>query len=204
MSAGWRPDTHLDITVTLLGIEPPIWRRLHVPLKTSFARLHAVLQAAFGWKDCHLHEFVVGGLSIGSTAFDKEGLSDHQTLDATGIMLHDLRLRHRETLSFDYIYDFGDDWQHRVVVNGGLVSEEAGSASLCIAGARSAPPEDVGGPPGYEDFLAAWKSPKHPEHGAVRRWAGRSFDPERFDLEKVNKSIRAASKGPLKGAYLVQ
>lgn len=198
----YQPPTHLDITVTLVGIDPPVWRRLHVPLALSFARLHGVLQAAFGWTDSHLHEFILGGLSVGNPMHDDGGMLERQTLDATQIMLKDLLLRHFEPLTFDYLYDFGDSWLHRIVVHGSLSSQLV--APVCIEGERSGPPEDAGGATGYEELVVALKDPTHPEHKAMRRWAGRGFDPERFDLEKTNRAIRAAARGPLKGGYLVQ
>ena len=199
MSFNFQPPTHLDVTVTLIGIEPPIWRRLHIPLDVTFARLHGVLQAAFGWKDAHLHEFIVGGLSVGNPAFNEDGWSSHRTLDAESLRLRDLRIGYDVTLSFEYVYDFGDNWRHWICVNRSFASE--GKLPECVEGARNAPPEDAGGISGYEEFLDAWRDPEHPDHNRMRRWVGRAYDPESFNLEKINKAIRLASKGLLLGGY---
>jgi len=199
MSFNFQPHSHLDLTVTLIGIEPPIWRRLHVPLNVTFARLHGVLQAAFGWKDAHLHEFIVGGLSVCNPSFNEDGWSKRRTLDAESLRLRDLRISDDVTLSFEYVYDFGDNWRHWICVNRSLSSDM--KSPECVEGARNGPPEDAGGVSGYEEFLAAWRDPSHPEHRSMRRWTGRAYDPESFDLAKVNKAIRSAFRGLDRGGY---
>ena len=93
--------------------------------------------------------------------------------------------------SFQYCYDFGDDWQHDIMVE--AVTANGQAASECLSGARACPPEDCGGPPGYENLLAALASPKHPEHREMREWVGKRFDPEKLDLVAVNKKLKALS-----------
>ena len=90
-----------------------------------------------------------------------------------------------------YEYDFGDSWQHVLVVEKTLPIEEAARYPICVAGARACPPEDVGGILGYEDFLEAVEEPQHPEHGQFLEWIGGDFDPEVLDLDKVNRLLRA-------------
>ena len=180
----------------ILEIEPRISRSLELPAALNFAQLHEVLQAAFGWTDSHLHEFNVGGLIVGAPEFDEDGLSDHQTFEATEVWLRDLVFPHSrydgdETLTILYTYDFGDNWRHHMVMRR-IPAQSGTKYPRCIAGKRSRPPEDVGGPSGYFGFLEAWLDPMHDEHKAMRRWAGRKFDPERFDLEASNKAIAKA------------
>jgi hypothetical protein len=179
--------------VHILDIEPKISRSLELPVALNFAQLHEVLQAAFGWTDSHLHQFNVGGLIIGAPEFDQDGLSDHQTFEATEVRLQDLVFPYEEddSLTILYEYDFGDDWRHRIVMR--RIPAQAGvKYPRCVAGSRSRPPEDVGGPSGYLGFLEAWLDPTHDEHKAMRRWAGRKFDPECFDLEATDKAISKA------------
>jgi hypothetical protein len=200
MAAPLDPDAFaIAVEVHILDIEPKISRSLELPVALNFAQLHEVLQAAFGWTDSHLHQFNVGGLIVGAPEFDQDGFSDHQTFEAAEVWLRDLVFPYDEgaSLTILYEYDFGDSWRHRMVMR--PVPAQSGIAyPRCITGSRSRPPEDVGGPSGYFGFLEAWFDPTHDEHKAMRRWAGRKFDPERFDLEATNKAIAKAlrvSKG---------
>jgi hypothetical protein len=92
--------------------------------------------------------------------------------------------------SFTYLYDFGDGWEHRVSVEKILPADAALKLPQCLDGANACPPEDVGGPPGYEDFLAAIHDPTHEEHAAMLEWCGGAFDPTAFDPTAVNESLR--------------
>ena len=196
MLSPFDPDFYIVCAdVHIIGIEPTINRSLELPVKLNFAQLHEVLQAAFGWTDSHLHQFIVGGLTIGAPEFDDDGMSDQRIFEATDVRLQDLTFPYEDddTLLIVYEYDFGDNWRHRLVLK--RVPRENGvSYPRCVAGARSAPPEDVGGCYGYEQFLEAWRDPDHEEHKALRRWAGRKFDPEKFDLEATNKAITKAMR----------
>ncbi|HQT37848.1 MAG TPA: plasmid pRiA4b ORF-3 family protein [Acidocella sp.] len=185
----------------IIGIEPRITRSLEVPLGLNFAQLHEVLQAAFGWTDSHLHHFNAGGLTIGAPEFDEDALLDVRTFEASEIRLQDLTFPREEdsTLSILYEYDFGDDWQHDLILRR-IPRENGAKYPRCIAGARSGPPEDVGGASGYADFLEAWGDPDHEEHKTMRQWAGRKFHPEHFDLEATNKAIARAIRAS-EGGY---
>jgi hypothetical protein len=179
----------IKTTITIADIEPPIWRWLLLPRELNFAQLHEVIQAAFGWTDSHLHQFVVGGLVVGAPEFDEDGLSNRKILEATEISLRDLDFYHFPHPRILYEYDFGDSWLHWIEFDLRMPSEDGVKYPICIEGARHCPPED---PHGYEDFLKAWRDPTHPEHRAMKTWAGRSFDPEAFDMAKTNKVIAAA------------
>lgn len=185
----------------IIGIEPPITRTLELPVSLNFAQLHEVLQAAFGWTDSHLHQFIIGGITIGAPEFDEDELFDLRILEASEIRLQDLTFPYKDdaTLTIVYEYDFGDNWRHGLILN--RVLREIGvKYPRCINGVRSGPPEDVGGCSGYADFLDAWFDPDHEEHKDMRRWVGRKFDPERFNLEATNKAIRSAVRAS-KGGY---
>lgn len=96
--------------------------------------------------------------------------------------------------SFSYVYDLGDDWHHLVEIEEMLALDKAPKHGACVDGANARPPEDVGGPPGYEQFLAVIADPKHPEHADMMRWCGGHFDPAWFDLARVDKDVRNALK----------
>ena len=179
-----------QVTITIAHIEPAIWRRLLLPEDLNFAQLHEVIQAAFGWTDSHLHQFVVGGIVIGAPEFDETGGNRYRTFEASEVFLRDLDLLHWGAAKILYQYDFGDGWHHWITLDRQLAEAAGETYPLLIDGRRSAPPEDSGGPHGYMNFLQAWRNPEHENHRSMRRWAGRRFDPEAFDQEKTQTAIR--------------
>jgi hypothetical protein len=171
-----------QLKVTLKDIQPPVWRRLLVP-DCSLARLHEVIQAAMGWENYHLYEFEVGGEHF----TDPRGMADLDMEDASRAKLSQVAPEGKAKLR--YTYDFGDNWQHEVLVEK-LVPAEAGQAyPACIDGKRACPPEDVGGPWGYMEFVEAIKDPEHEQHEEFLEWRG-EFDPEAFDPDAVNKELK--------------
>lgn len=192
----WNAPCAWRVTITIADIAPPIWRTLLVPESFNFAQMHELIQAAFGWTDSHLHHFILGGLVVGAPEFDDEG----KTLEAEDIRLSQLLLHALDDPKILYEYDFGDSWRHWIAFERMVAVVKAEPYPQLIDGARARPPEDVGGPPGYQEFLEAWRDPKHEDHKANRTWAGRSFDPEAFDIEKIQKAIRIALRR-CKGGY---
>ena len=172
------------LRIELQHIEPLIWRRVHVATDIPLPKLHDLLQIVMGWTDSHLHSFGIGdrGYTNSEDAGDLDMLPEKgQTL---GTLLGS------STHEFDYEYDFGDGWEHRIVVEGTTKPVTDWPYPLCVAGERACPPEDVGGRPGYEDFLKAIADPKHAEHDAMLVWVGGAFDPEGFDINCVNRELR--------------
>jgi len=183
-----RADTVFEIKVTLLGIRPPIWRRLQVPATYSFWDLHVAIQDAMGWLDYHLHEFRVvpaprhRSLRIGIPDDDAfEG--DRPILPGWEIPIAKYLTIRRNTAT--YVYDFGDDWHHRVVLERVVPRLPGTSYPVCVTGQRKCPPEDVGGVPGYEQFLQAIGDPEHEEHDSYLTWVGGTYDPEAFDPQAI-------------------
>jgi hypothetical protein len=170
--------------VFLQGVEPQIWRRLLVPDGFTLAKLHTIIQVAMGWQDCHLHEFSLGELRYGRPDYDE----DPALLDERKIRLRDFDLSSRDRIG--YLYDFGDDWEHVLILEEKQVPDVGTLYPACVAGERAAPPEDVGGSYGYEDFLIALSDPRHEEHQQMIDWIGGRFDPETFDLNRVNRRLR--------------
>ncbi len=196
------PDSFIvTADVHIVGIEPRITRTLELPVKLNFAQFHEILQVAFGWTDSHLHRFDVGGLTIGAPEFDDGEAYGPRTFEASEVRMQDLTFPYGEDASLRvlYVYDYGDDWHHQIVLRR-RPRESDVSYPRCAGGVRSGPPEDVGGYSGYADFLEAWRDPEHEEHKAMRRWAGRKFAPDHFDLEATNKAIAKAMRAA-KGSY---
>lgn len=159
------------LRVTLLGLDPAPWREFDVPLSMSFKGLHDTIQAAFLWWDSHLWMFDLGDRRFGPEADDLD--FDPPVRRAANARLRLLAETGAE--SFVYTYDFGDDWRHRVEV---LALFDAADAPLprFLGGARAAPPEDVGGIPGFEAFLEAIADPAHPDHREATEWHGEPYD----------------------------
>ena len=145
--------TAVQLRVTLLDIEPAIWRQLVVPWRFHLGQLHRVIQAAFGWWDYHLHEFMIGGLRYGDPEQigDPEFEDDARSFDEAAVRLRDFSRGPDQ--SFLYLYDFGDHWQHQITFERLIAIDPAPRTASCITGARARPPEDVGGTSGYANFL---------------------------------------------------
>ena len=191
----WEEPNAVQIHVALADIEPLVWRRLVVPLHTTLAQVHHILQAAMGWTDSHLHQFEIGGLRYGDAGllnadrFD----GDARAFEANEVRLRDFQFTAGEGPTFIYSYDFGDDWTHAITLEKLLALKPAPKVAACIEGARCCPPEDVGGPPGYAEFLRVLLTPEPDEieeQRHLKRWSGGKFDPERFDLAKADKAVR--------------
>jgi hypothetical protein len=181
-------NTIYELYVELQGIEPLIWRRLLVPAAIPLPELHHVLQLAMGWTDSHMHSFTIGDRDFGMG--EAGDLEEMNMLDERRRTLESVLGEHRELL---YTYDFGDSWEHRITIKPLARPQRDWHYPLCIGGARAAPPDDVGGPPGYEEFLAAIKNPRHKEHEQMLTWIGGAFDPEGFDLNAINRVLRFGS-----------
>jgi hypothetical protein len=188
------PSTY-ELKITLLGIEPPIWRRLQVPSTIRLCCLHSAIQVVMGWTDSHLHHFEKDGTNWGVPEWDEYGdlaLSDERRVPLDKMLnLAGEKLR--------YFYDYGDDWQHEVLSE--QILPACGHLTpVCLAGERHRPPEDVGGTGGYEEFLEVIFQPDHEEFDYYRRWAGDDFDPEHFNLEAVNDTL-SRMRWPVRHRY---
>jgi hypothetical protein len=173
----------VSLKVTLRGTKPPVWRRILVPGGMTLGDLHRVIQAAMGWEDCHLHAFDIGGEQYG----DRSTVDD--VADEKRLTLNHL-LKSGST-RFGYTYDFGDDWEHTVVIEKPLPTSAAAAYPACIAGKRNCPPEDCGGPWGYQHLLEVLADPAHPDHAEQREWFGEEFDPEEFAVATADAALAA-------------
>jgi hypothetical protein len=173
-----------QIKVTLKGSRPPIWRRMQVISDTTLAQLHPLLQCVMGWEDAHLYQFVVSGIRYG----DPRLLGELDAEDARTVPLATLGLR--EKVKFFYEYDFGDSWEHELLVEKILPRDEGKRYPVCLTGKGACPPEDCGGIWGYASFLEAIRDPEHPEHDEMLEWVGGEFDPDILDLDDVNRELQ--------------
>jgi len=178
----------LKLKITLKGIRPPVWRRVLVSEDMDLLQLHDLIQAVFGWWDYHLHLFTIAGMEFVNTPDWEEDGDQYQ--DESRAKLGGLIPRFiSEGGKFIYTYDMGDYWEHEILVEKILPDSDKQKTPILLAGRRRCPPEDVGGPWGYENFLEAIRDNQHPEHETFLEWIGVDFDPEAFDLEATNRSL---------------
>jgi hypothetical protein len=177
------------IKVTLAGSRPPIWRRLQVPSDITLRALHHVLQAAFGWEDYHMWVF--------ESPLGRYGLPDRdlEISNAAAKRLGQVAPKKGDRLG--YTYDFGDDWEHQILVEA-ITSAERGIAyPRCLTGRRACPPEDCGGISGYGYLLEILSDPHHEEHQERLEWLGldsaSQLDPAAFDADQVNTALAGLS-----------
>ena len=174
-----------QLKITLVGIDRPIWRRVQVPNTIRLCCLHDAFQAILGWTDSHLHQFEKDGKYWGVP--DDDGFEDDvEVIDESRVPVGKVLLAEGDSMV--YVYDFGDNWRHQVVLEK-IVPSAAPTKPVCLAGERRCPPEDVGGPSGYDEFLAVIFEPGHDEFAHFRGWAGGKFHAEDFDLKAVNEIL---------------
>ncbi len=179
--------TVYQLKIVLGGVRPQIWRRVQVPADIRLDDLHLVLQAAMGWTNSHLHSFAFGEqkytMPYGEGELEELRMEDERTMELSALVSE-------PKATFEYDYDFGDNWQHVVTLEKVLPAAPDAKYPLCLDGKRACPPEDCGGVWGYANLLKILCSPTHPEYKDMRAWAGRKFDPEMFDVESFNKNLR--------------
>ncbi len=171
-----------QIKVTLTESKPPIWRRLIVKDNIRLDQFHSVLQVAMGWFNCHLHQYRIGNSYIGMPDPD----FDMDVTDERKVYLQDIISKPKD--NFFYEYDFGDGWDHKIVLEE-IHPLDFSESSLVMKGKKACPPEDCGGIWGYTDMLDAIQDPKHGEHESMLEWVGGEFDPDEFDMNFINKKL---------------
>ena len=166
-----------------------VWRRLLIPSDITLADLHDLLQLAIGWTDSHLHEFLFHGKRYGSTDPD---VGVTEAIDQRKVRLNQLLARVGAKIV--YTYDFGDGWEHGIVLEKGLPVEPNMAYPLCTGGRGACPPEDCGGIGGFYNLLEALQNPRHPQHEELLEWVGEEYDPEKFSIEAINRILHGRKK----------
>jgi pRiA4b ORF-3-like protein len=184
------------LRVELLEVVPLVWRRVLVPDNWTLASLHHYLQWVMGWTDSHAHEFQVGERVMAPDWWIKEADTDvtdyrDERRVSVAAVLSELGA-HRK---FEYRYDMGDGWEHRIVIESSPTSTLSDQPlPVCVAGENACPPEDIGGPHGYELFLNILRDRQHEQHHDMVRWIGGVFDPKGFDLNRINPDWKGARR----------
>jgi Plasmid pRiA4b ORF-3-like protein len=177
-------DPVLQVRITLREVDnPPVWRQVLIPADYPLSRVHRVIQVAMGWEDCHMHAFQIGKTTYGPDPEDELGYADE-----TKARLADVaRVRTR----IGYEYDFGDGWEHELVVEVRTVAEDGQAYPACIGGEGACPPEDCGGVYGFAELKEVLAGPDSEERDEMREWIGEDFDPAHFDLAAANAAVAA-------------
>ncbi len=191
--AATKEPTIFQLNVALQETRPLIWRRIQVSSGMTLPKLHLALQIVMGWENAHLHEFLFDG-----KAYAEPDPEDHHS---GRDVADERRVRLGSVVSavgasFEYVYDFGDGWRHGILLEAILPVTPRKRYPVCLAGARSAPPEDVGGVRAYEDYLEVLSDPKHKDHRAMLDWRG-WFNPDYFPITTVNRMLREVFPSPV-------
>lgn len=174
-----------QLKISLDGIEPEIWRRFKINSNSTFEDLHIVIQIVMGWENYHLYEFRNKNFVIGIEP-EEDFFSDPDLIPAHTIRISDVLSRKRSNIT--YTYDFGDSWEHKIVVED-ILRDELILNPVCIGGAMNCPPEDCGGIWGYSELLEIISNKNHPEHKGMLDWLGGDFDPQYFNLNDINSAF---------------
>ena len=183
------------IKVTLLGTRPPIWRRVEVPSSIPLEHLHEVIQVAFGWENYHMWVFETGSAQY--------GIPDRELGIASAAAKRLSQVAPKAGAKLRYTYDFGDGWEHELLVEAVGPAAPGVAYPRCVTGRRAGPPEDCGGVWGYQNLIEILADPAHEEHKERLEWlgldSGDEFDPAAFDVDDVNEALSGLAKVLVKG-----
>jgi len=185
------------LRVELLDVAPLVWRRVLVSNQWTLASLHSYLQWVMGWTDSHAHEFRIGASVVAPERWIHEisldGDASHYR-DERRVSVAAMAAELGVGGEAEYRYDMGDGWRHRIVIESParLRAAQDQALPICLAGENACPPDDVGGPSGYQLFLEILGDRKHEQHKDMLRWIGGVFDPKGFDLNRINRDWKGA------------
>lgn len=171
--------------ISLVGTEPPVWRRIKVKADILLSDLHHVIQLAMGWKNYHLYQFSHHGILMGNLVL----LEEEDIVSDRDVSLSSILKKEADTMMYEY--DFGDSWLHEIRLEDIVEEEKAVFPPVYLDGQRSSPPEDCGGINGYYELLKVLADKKHPEYKEMLTWVGKSFEPEKVDPDRINSSFHS-------------
>jgi len=174
--------TGYQFKITLRHAQPPVWRRFWVPDSITLDEFHAIIQEVMGWENCHLHAFQIGGKEYGIPDPEFES----PTIDERYVVLKSVIQKKGQKIHYEY--DFGDGWEHEIVLEDRAQRES--DVPVVLAGERACPPEDCGGIPGYEHLLKVLGKKRHSkDERELLEWVGEDYDPEEYELEAINAEL---------------
>lgn len=182
-----------QIQISLKGSKPKIWRRILVPSDLLLSDFHKVIQSVVGWTNSHLHQFIHKGSYYTYKMEGDDYWEEMNNVDYKDFVISDLLKKVTDKMVYEY--DFGDGWEHNIVL------EEIGAVGqklkfpVCLAGKMECPPEDCGGVSGYLSMLEILKQPDHEEYDSYITWLGGSFDPGAFNVLEINEMLQSKNFG---------
>ena len=183
-----KPAPIYQLKISLAFSDPLVWRRIRVQGDIHLTRLHEILQLSMGWSDLHAHRFLIGKVFY---APSQDGDCWPETGERSESEYRLDALESDMKWCFTYIYDFGDGWEHEIELEESLPAGTGKNHPILLAGERACPPENVGGIPGYEEFLTIINDPQHAHHKRIAKWYGADrFDPEYLDMAQINIALK--------------
>lgn len=170
-----------QLKIELINVKSEIWRSIQVNSDISLNKLHHIVQICMGWTNSHLYSFIIDNIEYTVKEYDADFI---KFADARNYSLEKLKIDG----DFEYVYDFGDNWEHRIEIEKEMDGKKLINP-ICLEGEGNCPPEDVGGIPGFEQFLEIMQDKSHPERDSYIEWYGSEFDPTYLDLEKINAEL---------------
>jgi len=182
-----------QIQITLKGFRPKIWRRLLIPSDLLLSDFHKVIQTSMGWTNSHLHQFIKNRTFYTVKMQDDDFWDEMDNVDYKNMKVSDLLKKEKDKIVYEY--DFGDGWEHDIILEKILPSDSNAKYPTCLNGKMNCPMEDCGGVWGYSDMLEILKNPDHEEYENYIEWLGEKFDPEYFNKDEVNELLRQEDYG---------
>lgn len=174
-----------QIQIALKGSRPKIWRRILVPSSTTLSDMHKIIQTTMGWTNGHMHQF-----EKDRTFYSPE---EGQAEDYSNVKLSNLLKRTNDKMTYEY--DFGDGWEHNVILEKTHKRDKNEILPICLTGRNSCPPEDCGGVMQYAHMVRVLKDPSHEEYEQYKDWLGDEFDPKHFDKDHINEMLQTEDYG---------
>jgi len=182
-----------QIQIALKRFKPKIWRRLLIPSDLLLSDFHKVIQTSMGWTNSHLHQFIKNRTFYTVKMQDDDLWDEMDNVDYKEIKISDLLKKEKDKIVYEY--DFGDGWEHDIILEKILPPDNDTKHPICLTGKMNCPPEDCGGIWGYSDMLEILKDPDHEEYESYIEWLGEEFDPTYFDKDEVNELLREKDYG---------
>ena len=182
-----------QIQISLNGSKPKIWRRLLIPADLLLSDFHKLIQTTMGWTNSHLHQFIKLGIFYSQRYENDDYWEEMDNVDYSDIKVFDLLQKEKESITYEY--DFGDSWEHTILLEKILPNDEKSKLPICLAGKMNCPPEDCGGIWGYAAMLDILTQPDHEEYEHCYEWFDDDFDPKHFDKDEINQMLNDIDYG---------
>ncbi len=182
-----------QIQIALRKFQPKIWRRILVSPDLLLTDFHKIIQTAMGWTNTHLHQFIKNRKYYAKKLEDDYFWDESDNVDYSKLRISDLLKKEKDKVIYEY--DFGDGWEHDIILEKILPEEENVITPICIKGKNNCPPEDCGGVWGYVNMLEILENPDHQEYKELIEWLGGKFDPTYFDIDDINEALKLEDYG---------